>query len=122
MTIFILLSLTSKLASFLLHFSIISDLSIRSFSNKCLSVPSSICIAGGEHVLAANGKQIGLVASFNFDDALASDTSGMGAIMSPIPKVGPAAGGLGASADFSNWERVEIFHNQNFESEQVKFK
>ena len=85
---------------------------------ECMDVPFSVCVGAGKPVVPpARAKS--LVGHWKFDDLVGHDSSGLGNGMLPFPQVGPARGGVGASAYFNGTNYGYVGHIGAFESSDM---
>ena len=71
-----------------------------SAKRECMDVPFSVCVGAGKPIVPP-ARSKSLVGHWKFDDLVGHDSSGLGNGMLPFPQVGPARGGVGASAYFN---------------------
>ena len=85
---------------------------------ECMDVPFSVCVGAGKPIVPpARAKS--LVGHWKFDDLVGHDSSGLGNGMLPFPQVGPARGGVGASAYFNGTNYGYVGHIGAFESSDM---
>jgi hypothetical protein len=80
--------------------------------DTCTRVPLSVCLGKGEQMLAADAHGKTLVGWWQFDDNSGYDSSGNGGYAKPVPEVGPAQGGVGASASLDGQTSVVLPHHE----------
>lgn len=77
---------------------------------------SSVCLDGGNKVIAPSSIQRGLVLHMTFDDALMLDSSGKGHHAHTPVTFGPGVFNSGMSAKFDGTNMLEIPHTQHLDS------
>jgi hypothetical protein len=75
-----------------------------------------ICLSNGDRVFLPAAQPKSLIAHWSFDDSKPLDDSGNNNHAVNSVKAGPALGGTGHSAYFSNGDFLEVPHNKQFES------
>lgn len=87
-----------------------------SLSECELITDGPICLFNGDRVFLPAAKPKNLLGHWSFDDSKPLDNSGNNNHAVHSVKAGPALGGAGHSAYFSNGEFLEVPHNKQFES------
>jgi len=87
------------------------------FDNKeCdMITEGPICLYNGDRVLLPSAVPKGLIGHWSFDEIRPLDTSGNKNHAVGVVKPGPAFGGIGASAFFSNGDYITIPHSNSFQ-------
>ena len=85
--------------------------------NECdLISDGPICLYGGDRILLPLAKPKGLIGYWNFDEIKPLDNSGRRNHGKGSAKAGPAFGGMGNSAYFSNGEYIEVSNSDDLNS------
>merc|ERR1712226_267711 len=79
---------------------------------------SSLCIHGGDKVVAPPSSARGLIMRHSFDDALMMDTSGMGHHAAAPVSFGPGVFNAGLSAHFDGSNQLTIPHTSHMETSE----
>lgn len=85
-------------------------------TSQCdLITDGPICLSKGDRVFLPDAKPNNLIAHWSFDDINPIDNSGNGNHAINTVEAGPALGGVGNSAFFSDGNFLEVPHNKQFE-------
>jgi hypothetical protein len=90
-------------------------------AQDCLSLPSSLCLAGGNYTFAGRNIPSSLVGWWTADDSQGHDYSGNNNTITDLPQAGPAIHGKGASLLLNGTSMAVVPHISAYEMTEFTY-